>query len=96
MHKRDQAKALIEQLQKHARAVAADVRRRIDDPQMKGSAQRPRLSILGPLPQAWIDLEEEIGDRAIAAKLGELEGPLGAELRKPQELGGLLLSKNCF
>jgi len=30
-------------------------------------------------------LEKEIGDAAIDAKLAELEGPLGADLRKPQE-----------
>ncbi|HEV8378513.1 MAG TPA: hypothetical protein VGP99_06650, partial [Tepidisphaeraceae bacterium] len=87
LHKRDQAKALIEQLQKHAKAVAADVRKRIDDPQLKGFADRPALAILAPLPQTWVDLQDEIGDEAIAAKLAELEGPLGAELRKPQELG---------
>jgi len=89
LHKRDQAKALIGQLQKHARAVAADVRRRIDDPQLKGLAKRPALSVLGPLPQAWIDLQDEIGDAAIEEKLAELEKPLGAELRRPQELSEL-------
>src|SRR6266850_5765510 len=87
LHKRDEAKALIEQLKKHASVVAADVRRRIDDPQLKGFGDRPALAILGPIPRAWIDLEEEVSDKAIAAKLAELEGPLGAELRKPQELG---------
>ena len=87
MHKRDEAKALIEQLQRHARTVAADVRRRIDDPKLKGFGDRPALAILGPIPQAWVDLEPEVSDKAIAAKLAELEGPLGAELRKPQELG---------
>jgi ubiquitin-protein ligase len=85
LHKRDAARALIEQLQKHARAVAADVRKRISDPQLKGFADRPALAILGPIPQTWVELEAEIGDAAINEKLAELEGPLGADLRKPQE-----------
>ncbi len=87
LHKRDEAKALIEQLQRHAKGVAADVRRRVDNPELKGFGDRPALAILGPIPQAWVELEAEVGDKAIDAKLAELEGPLGAELRKPQELG---------
>jgi len=87
LHKRDAARALIEQLQKHARIVAGDVSKRIDDPQLKGSADRPALAILVPLPRAWVELEGEISDAAIAQKLAELEAPLGAELRKPQESG---------
>jgi ubiquitin-protein ligase len=87
LHRRDAARALIEQLQKHAKGVAADVRKRMADPQLKGFAQRPALTVLRPIPQAWVELEGEIGDGAIEAKLAELEGPLGADLRKGPEPG---------
>jgi hypothetical protein len=86
LRKRDDSKSLIGELEQHAKMIARDVLRRIENPELRGFADRPALAIIGPIPQAWVELESEIGDAAIDAKLAELEGPLGAELRKPQDL----------
>jgi hypothetical protein len=95
LRKRDDSKALINELQQHAKAVAREVQRRVDNAELRGFADRPALAILGPIPQAWVELEGEISDAALDAKLAELEGPLGAELRKPQDLGQEVAAKSA-
>src|SRR5207247_95499 len=73
LQKRDAAKALISQLEKQLRAVANDVRRRVEDQQLRGMAARPKLAVLGEIPEAWVAMEGELSEEAIGERMVERE-----------------------
>jgi hypothetical protein len=90
--RRDNARLEIETIRRQMVLAAEDVRRRVDAPELRGSANPPALAILGRFPQAWIDIEPLMNDEALAQRLSELEGPLGQSLLPPDWGGATALS----
>ncbi|MGA2501753.1 MAG: hypothetical protein ABSH20_28770, partial [Tepidisphaeraceae bacterium] len=81
LEKRDNARHELAQLADHARRAIGAIQARINNVELRGSAELPQVLLLGALPEAWPKLVPQMSDSAIGDRLGELGGPLKAELK---------------
>ena len=81
LDKRDHARHELSQLAEHARRVITAIQARINNVELRGSAELPQVLLLGALPEPWPTLVPQMSNSAIGERLSELSGPLKTELR---------------
>jgi len=77
---REQARVRIPQLRAMIEQAIRDVAFRMNEPRLRGFADRPVLAVLGNLPEEWAEIEPHMSDGALAGMLANLEKHLGAKL----------------
>lgn len=80
VEKRDGAMAEMEGISRRLEEAAAQVKRRVNNPELLGLGDLPYLKLIGNIPKEWQGMVEELSDGAIGKRLVELEGRLGVPL----------------